>query len=98
MEEDVVEPRGDMLLLGGMRDPRSTSMRFPHPVPPQCSTCSTAPPPYTPKDTPYGFQLLFEEETKFNNLIGRIMENSTFDDMLMALGFLSSIYRKKEHI
>ena len=28
MEEDNPAPRSDMLLLGGMRDPRSSSMRF----------------------------------------------------------------------
>ncbi|CAO2146640.1 unnamed protein product [Urochloa humidicola] len=103
MEEDTVEARRDMLLLGGMRDLRSASTRFLQPRAqagaPPCSTPtttrSTAPPPYTPKETPYGFMLLSEEEeAKFKNLVGRIMENSTFDnDTLIHLGFHNDIYR-----
>ncbi|CAO2163952.1 unnamed protein product [Urochloa humidicola] len=108
MEEDVIEPRRDMLLLGDMRDPRSTSMRFPSqgtrggapPVPPQPSTRSTAPPPYTPKMSVYGFKLLSEEEErKFNILVERIMENSAFDDdTLIALGFYSDIYKLLDNL
>ncbi|CAN6299830.1 unnamed protein product [Urochloa humidicola] len=103
MEEDIVKPQRDMLLIGGMCDPRSASMRFPEPraqagtppLPPRHTTRSTAPLPYTPKETPYGFQLLSEEEeAKLKNLMGRIMENSTFDDdTLIQIGFHNDIYR-----
>ncbi|CAN6243932.1 unnamed protein product [Urochloa humidicola] len=103
MEEDIVVPQRDMLLLGSMRDPRRASMGFlqqgtrggaPR-VPLRHSTRSTAPLPYIPKDTIYNFQpLSVEEESKFNNLVGRIMENSTFDDdTLIALGFHNDIYK-----
>jgi hypothetical protein len=64
MEEDTAPPRrSDTLLLSGMRATRSSSMRFTEPqgpmeeppVPPHRSTRSSAPPPYTPRYSAYGF-------------------------------------------
>jgi hypothetical protein len=58
--------RNDALLLGGMRAARSTSMRFTEPqghteeqpAPPRRLTRSTAPRPYTPIYSSYGFIIL----------------------------------------
>jgi hypothetical protein len=71
--EDTAPPiRNDTLLFGGMRATRSTSMRFTEPQgrteePPvlhRRSTRSSAPPPYTPRYSTYGFIILSEEEEK----------------------------------
>ncbi|CAN6234472.1 unnamed protein product [Urochloa humidicola] len=104
MEEDVIEPRWDMLLLSGMRNPGSTFRRFTctcvPPVPPRRSTRSTAPSPYKPKETPYGFIIMSEEEElRLNNLKARVMENSTFhDDTLVKLGLYSDIYKLLDNL
>jgi hypothetical protein len=84
-------------LLGGMRATRSTSMRFTEPqghveeppVPPRRSTRSTAPPPYTPIYSSYGFIILSEEEEKkLSRLEERLVPNVDFDDQaLNYLGF-----------
>jgi hypothetical protein len=98
MEEDTTPPRrNNTLLLGGMRATRSTSMRFTEPqgcteespVPPRRSTHSSAPPPYTPQYSTYGFIILSkEEEKKLSHLEKRLVANVDFDDhALKYLGF-----------
>jgi hypothetical protein len=96
MEEDTAPPRrNDTLLLGGMRATRSTSMWFTEPqgctkeppVPPRRSTRSSAPPPYTPRYSTYGFIILSEEEEKkLSRLEKRLVANVDFDDQ--ALNYL----------
>jgi hypothetical protein len=84
-----------------MRATRSTSMRFTEPqghteeppVPPRRSTRSTAPPPYTPIYSSYGFIILSEEEKKLSCLKKRLVPNVDFDDQaLNYLGFGTDIY------
>jgi hypothetical protein len=102
MEEDTTPPRrNDTLLLGGMRATRSTFMRFTEPqgrmeeppVPPRRSTCSSAPPPYTPRYSTYGFIILSEEEEKkLSRLEKRLVANVDRDDQaLNYLGFGTDI-------
>jgi hypothetical protein len=103
MEEDTAPlRRNDTLLLGGMRATRSTSMRFTEPqghteeppVPPRRSTRSTAPPPYTPKYSSYGFIIFSEEEKKkLSRLEKRLVANVDFDNQaLNYLGFGTDLY------
>jgi hypothetical protein len=103
METDTAPPRrNDALLLGGMRAARSTSMRFTEPqghteeppVPPRRSTRSTAPPPYTPIYSSYGFIILSSsEEERLSRLEKRLVPNVEFDDQaLFTLGFGTDIY------
>jgi hypothetical protein len=90
MEEDTAPPRrNDTLLFGGMRATRSTSMRFTEPqgrteeppVPPRRSTHSSAPPPYIPWYSTYGFIILSEEEgKKLSRLEKSLVANVDFDD------------------
>jgi hypothetical protein len=85
MEEGTTPPRrSDALLLGGMRATRSSSMRFTErqghteelPVPPRRSTRSSAPPPYTPRYSAYGFIILSEEEEKkLSRIENRLVAN-----------------------
>jgi hypothetical protein len=109
MEEDTAPPRrNDTLLLSGMRETRSTSMRFTEPqgrtekplVPPRRSTRSSAPPPYTPRYSTYGFIILSEEEEKkLSRLEKRLVANVNFDDQaLNALGFGMDIYYMLGHL
>jgi hypothetical protein len=109
MEEDMTPPRrNDTLLLGGMRATRSTSMRFTEPqgrieeppVPSCRSTHSSAPPPYTPRYTTYGFIILSEEEEKkLSRLEKRLVANVDFDDQSVnAFGFGTSIYYMSGHL
>jgi hypothetical protein len=109
MEEDTTPPRRkDALLLGGMRATRSTSMRFTEPqghmeeppVPPRRSTRSTAPPPYTPIYSSYGFIILSEEEKKkLSRLEKRLVPNVELDDQaLNYLGFGTDIYYMLGHL
>jgi hypothetical protein len=109
MEEDTVPPRkNDTLLLGGMRATRSSSMRFTEPqghtekppVPPRRSTRSSAPPPYTPRYSTYGFIILSEEEEKkLSRLEKRLVANVDFDDQaLNSLGFGMDIYYMLGHL
>jgi hypothetical protein len=109
MEEDTAPPRrNDTLLLGGMRATRSTSLRFTEPqgrtkeppVPPRQSTCSSAPPPYTPRYTTYGFIILSEEEEmKLSRLKKRLVANVDFDDQaLNSLCFGTNIYYMLGHL
>jgi hypothetical protein len=64
------------------------------PVPPRRSTHSTAPPPYTPQYSSYGFIILSEEEEKkLSRLEKRLVANVDFDDQaLKYLGFSTDIY------
>jgi hypothetical protein len=98
METDTAPPRrNDALLLGSMRAARSTSMSFTEPqghteeppVPPRRSTCSTAPPPYTPIYSSYDFIILSEEEEeRLSRLEKGLVPNVEFDDQaLYNLGF-----------
>src|SRR6185312_1401577 len=100
--EDNPAPRSDMLLLGGMRDPRSSSMRFTErmPPPPRRSTRSSAPPPYKPKHSEYGFAILsMEEEERLKFMKGRLRANYDFDDeALEKLGFHHDIYKLLKNI
>jgi hypothetical protein len=109
MEEDTTLPRrNDTRLLGGMRATRSSSMRFtePHgrteepPVPPHRSTRSSAPPPYTPRYSAYGFIILSEEEEKkLSRLEKRFVANVDFDDQaLNSLGFGTDIHYMLGHL
>jgi hypothetical protein len=103
MEEDTAPPRrNNTLLLGGMRATRSMSMRFTEPqghteappVPPRRLTRSSAPPPYTPRYSTYGFIILSEEEEKkLSRLEKRPVANVDFDNQaLNYLGFGMDIY------
>jgi hypothetical protein len=103
MEEDMAPPRrNDTILLGGMRETRSSSRRFTEPqgrkekphVPPRRSTRSSVPPPYTPRYSTYGFIVLSkEEEKKLSRLEKRLVENVNFNDQaLNSLGFGTDIY------
>jgi hypothetical protein len=103
MEEDTAPPRrNDTLLLGGMRATRDLSMRFTEPqgrteeppVPPRRSTHSSAPPPYTPRYSTYGFIILSSSEEKKLSRVGkRLVANVDFDDQAHnALGFGIDIY------
>jgi hypothetical protein len=110
MEEDTAPPwRNNTLLLGGMRATRSTSMRFTEPqgrteeppVLPRRSTHSSAPPPYTPRYSTYGFIILSEEEEekKLSRLEKRLVGNVDFDDQaLNYLGFGTDIYYMLGHL
>jgi hypothetical protein len=109
MEEDTAPPRrNDTLLLGGMRATRSTSMRFIEPqgrteeppVPPRRLTHSSAPHPYTPRYSTYGFIILSEEEEKkLSRLEKKLVANVDFDDQaLNALGFSTNIYYMLGHL
>jgi hypothetical protein len=64
------------------------------PVPPHRSTRSSAPPPYTPRYSTYGFIILSEEEEKkLSRLEKRLVANVDFDDQdLNSLGFGTDIY------
>jgi hypothetical protein len=59
------------------------------PVPPCRSTSSSAPPPYTPRYSTYGFIIMSEgEEKKLSRLEKRLVANVDFDDQaLNSLGF-----------
>jgi hypothetical protein len=90
-----------------MRATRSTSMRFTEPqghaeelpVPPRRSTRSSAPPPYTPRYSTYGFIILSEEEKKLSRLEKRLVANVDFDDQaLNYLGFGTDIYYMLGHL
>jgi hypothetical protein len=109
MEEDTTPlRRNDTLLLGGMRATRSTSMRFTEPqgrteeppVPSRRSTRSSAPPPYTPRYSTYGFIILSEkEEKKLSRLEKRLVENVDFEDQaLNSLGSDTDIYYTLGHL
>ncbi|XP_025805305.1 uncharacterized protein LOC112884166 [Panicum hallii] len=103
MEEDVAPSRSDMLLLGGMRSTRGSSMWYTEPqghtkeppVPPRHSTRSSAPPPYEPKRSKHGFMIkLVEEEERLGHLEGRMVANVDFDNgALQVLGFYMDIYQ-----
>jgi hypothetical protein len=109
MEEDTTPPRrNDTLPLGGMRATRSTSMGFTEaqgrteepPIPPRRLTRSSAPPPYTPWYSTYGFIILSEEEEKkLSRLEKRLVANVDFDDQaLNYLGFGTDIYYMLGHL
>jgi hypothetical protein len=110
METDTAPPprRNDALLLGDMRAARSTSMRFTEPqghtkeqpAPPRRSTRSTAPPPYTPIYSSYGFIILSSsEEERLSRLEKRLVPNIEFDDQaLYTLGFGTDIYYMLGHL
>ncbi|WP_428959551.1 hypothetical protein, partial [Salmonella enterica] len=54
------------------------------PAPPRRSTRSTAPPPYTPTQSSYGFIILSaEEEDRLANLEKRLVPNVEFDDQAL---------------
>jgi hypothetical protein len=115
MEEDTTLPRrNDTLLLGGMRATRSSSMRFTEPqgrteeppVRPRRWTRSSAPPPYNPRYSKYGFIIKTEEEEeeeeeeeKLTRLEKRLVANVDFDDQaLQVLGFHTDIYYMLGHL
>jgi hypothetical protein len=109
MEEDTTPPRrNDALLLGGMRATRSRSMRFTEPqgrteeppVPPRRSTRSSAPAPYTPRYSTYGFIILTdEEEKKLSRLEKRLVGNVDLNDQALSyLGFGTDIYYMLGHL
>ena len=70
------------------------------PLPPRRTTRSTAPPPYTPKISEYGFTILSkEEEERLKHLKGRLRPNHDFDDdALKSLGFYNDIYHLLENL
>ena len=70
------------------------------PLPPRRTTRSTAPPPYTPKISEYGFTILSkEEEARLKHLRGRLRPNHDFDDdALNTLGFYNDIYHLLENL
>jgi hypothetical protein len=87
--------KGVTLPLGGMRSTQSSPMRYteplghtkePLPVPPWCSTRSSAPSPYTSR-RPYGFIIKTkeEEEERRVRLEKRLLPNFDFDDALQVL-------------
>jgi hypothetical protein len=70
------------------------------PVPPRRSTRSTAPPPYTPIYSSYGFIILSSsEEERLSRLEKRLVPNVKFDDQeLFSLGFGTDIYYMFGHL
>jgi hypothetical protein len=69
------------------------------PAPPQRSTRSTAPPPYTPIYSSYGFIILSSEEERLSRLEKRLVPNVEFDDQaLFTLGFGTDIYYMLGHL
>jgi hypothetical protein len=70
------------------------------PVPHRRSTHSSAPPPYTPRYSTYGFIILSEEEMKkLSRLEKRLVANIDFDDQaLNYLGFGTDIYYMLGHL
>jgi hypothetical protein len=70
------------------------------PVPPRRSTRSTAPPPYTPIYSSYGFIISSsEEEKKLSRLEKRLVPNVDFDDQALSyLGFGTDIYYMLGHL
>jgi hypothetical protein len=70
------------------------------PVPPQRSTRSTAPPPYTLIYSSYDFIILSEEEEKrLSRPEKRLMPNVDFDDQALTyLGFDTDIYYMLGHL
>jgi hypothetical protein len=67
-------------------------------VPPRRSTRSTAPPPYTPIYSSYGFIILSSEE-RLSRLEKRLVPNVEFDDQaLYSLGFGTDIYYMLGHL
>jgi hypothetical protein len=109
MEEDTTQlRRNNTLLLGGMRATRSSYMRFTKPqgcteeppVRPHRSTRSSAPPPYAPRYSEYGFIIMMEdEEKKLTRLETRLAANIDFDDQaLQMLGFHTDIYYMLGHL
>jgi hypothetical protein len=92
-----------------MRATRSSSMRFTEPqgcmeeppVPPCHSTRSSAPPPYAPQYSEYGFIIMTEEEEeeeKLARLDKRLVSNVDFDEQdLNLLGFDMDIYYMLGH-
>jgi hypothetical protein len=87
MDKDPAPPRrNDTLLLGGMRATRSSSLTFTEPqgrtkeppVPPRRLTQSSAPPPYAPRYSKYGFIIMTEkEEKKLAHLEKRLLISTT---------------------
>jgi hypothetical protein len=67
---------------------------------PRRSTRSTAPPPYTPIYSSYGFIILSsEEEERLSRLEKRLVPNVEFDDQaLFTLGFGTDIYYMLGHL
>jgi hypothetical protein len=109
MEEDMAPPRrNETLLLGGMRATRTSSMRFTEPqgrtgeppVRPRRSTRSSAPPPYNPWYSKYGFIIkIGEEEEKLTRLEKRLVANVDLDDQApQVLGFHTDIYYMLGHL
>jgi hypothetical protein len=70
------------------------------PVPHRRSTRSSAPPPYAPRYSTYGFIILSEEEEKkLSRLEKRLVANVDFDDQaLNYLGFDTDIYYMSGHL
>jgi hypothetical protein len=70
------------------------------PVPPRRSTRSTAPPPYTPIYSSYGFIILSSsEEERLSRLEKRLVPNVEFDDQaLFTMGFGTDIYYMLGHL
>jgi hypothetical protein len=108
MEDTTPPRRNETLLLGGMRATRSSSMRFTEPqgrteelpVPPRRSTWSSAPPPYTPRYSAYGFIIMLEEEEKkLSRLEKRLVAHVDFDDQALdSLGFGTNICYMLGHL
>ena len=97
MEEDNPAPRSDMLLLGGMRDPRSSSMRFTEGLHLLHGVRQGHP---HHRHSEYGFTILsMEEEERLKFMNGRLRANYDFDDeALEKLGFHHDIYQLLENI
>jgi hypothetical protein len=70
------------------------------PVPPRRPTRSSAPPPYTPRYSTYGFiKLSEEEEKKLSRLEKRLVANIDFDDQaLNYLGIDTDIHYMLGHL
>jgi hypothetical protein len=70
------------------------------PIPPRQSTRSSAPPPYTPWYSAYGFIILSEEEEKkLSHLEKTLVANVDFDDQaLNSLGFGTNTYYMFGHL
>jgi hypothetical protein len=59
----------------------------------------TAPPPYTPIYSSYGFIIMLEEEKRLSRLEKRLVPNVDFDDQaLNYLGFGTDIYYMLGHL
>lgn len=102
---DMAPPRSDQMILGGMRETRSSSIRFNEPrgipeVAPQTSRRATHSQSGFTEKSEYGFTIKSKDgEERLKNIEGRIVSNHDFDnDFLQKIGFHNDIYKLLSNI